>query len=126
MTETFGTDRINSIIEASFSGNYYRMELQNGMGPTREYTMDFTRHGKTLRSAVDGLAACEFLFRSYPDNGRVPTDLSTDILLKKYFNGYSQLLEKDKIQLEDGVVYQNLGIDVQTEDLTILAVRRKI
>ena len=88
--------------------------------------MDFTRHGRTLRSAVDGLAACEFLFRSYPDKGRVLTDFSTDILLKKYFNGYSSLLEKEKIQLEDGVVYQNLGIDTQTEDLTILAVRRKI
>jgi RNA polymerase sigma factor (sigma-70 family)/anti-anti-sigma factor len=125
MTETIGTGRITGIIEASFSGNHYRMELQNVMGQVREYYMDFTEYGRTLRSAVDGLVACDFLFHSYPDNERFLTDASTDSILKKYVNGYSPSLESEKIRIEDGAVYQNLGMDDQYEDLTILAVRRK-
>ncbi|MBT3275309.1 MAG: SpoIIE family protein phosphatase [Spirochaetales bacterium] len=121
MTETFGTARISDIIEASFSGNSYKLEREQ----TKDYIIDFSQQGQTLRSAVNGLAVCEFLFRSYPGTGRVLTDNPTDILLKEYFAGYSSLLEREKNQLEDGIIYQNLGMDVQKEDLTILAIRRK-
>lgn len=123
--EPFGMNRINSIVETALSGGTYKMNLDNVMGQTMKHVIDFTQNGRTLRSAIDGLAIGEFLFRAFPDHARIRTDSSTDTLLKRYFNGYQQLLGNGKIQLETGVVYQNLNMDTQKEDLTILAVRRK-
>ena len=123
-TEEFGAGRIRAIIEAAFAGNCYPLVLDSVMGQTRESIIDFTKNGGSLRSAVDGLAVCEFLFRGYPGEERVVVDTYTDTILKEYFAGYSALLNGRRVQLDDGVIYQNLDMNPQTEDLTILAVRR--
>lgn len=125
VAEEFGAGRINAIIEAAFSRKLYKLALENVMGQTRESMVDFSKAGGTLRSTVDGLAACEFLFRSYPGNERVLVDTYTDAVLSEYLQGYRMLLEKTRTQLDDGVVYQNLGMCPQSEDLTILALHRK-
>lgn len=132
--EEFSIPRIHEATEAIQSRSSYKLVRQDN--PTdEELVFDFSAIEPTAENTVLGLIAIEKVFRCYPDpqstaSDKVLIDRVVDDFLKKTFSAYdvyfSQPVEGVDNSTAEYRQYAYIKEDEQYDDLTLLAIRRKL
>lgn len=130
-TEDFGSKRIFEIIESVMTQKKYVLLKQENPIKNEILEFDFSSSNGSISDAIIALASCEKIFRLYKPNGLTRTDYvkvdkKIDEFLKNYFNNY-ELYSRHKTQNPETpnyVDYEHLKEDEQSDDLTLLAIRR--
>jgi HAMP domain-containing protein len=130
-------DRVNPIIDAVMTKGSYTLHRRKNpleFEPTG-YDFDFTKCKGTPEEAVMALLAVDFIFRMEKPIGvneynTVEQDKKIDQFLSEHFLQYQKYLAKgiehfdEKLQSEY-MLYTELKVDEQFDDLTILTLQRK-
>lgn len=130
-TEDFGSKRIFEIIESVMTQKKYVLFKQENPRKDEKLEFDFSSSNGSISDAIIALASCEKVFRFYKPDGLTRTDYvkvdkKIDEFLKIYFNNY-ELYSRHKTQnpsTPNYVDYEHLKEDEQSDDLTLLAIRR--
>lgn len=129
--EEFGPDRVCAIIEAVLNRQRYVLTKEDNPRNDEVLEFDFTKCEGTINEAIIALAACEKVYRFYKPDGLVHTeyikiDKKIDEFLQGHFNGYD-FYAANKVENKDTpnyFDYEMLLEDEQSDDLTLLAVKR--
>jgi hypothetical protein len=131
-SEELGMKRIEAIIEAVFARGSYRLVKYHNPLADEDLVFDFSSCQGTSEEAVLALAAVEKVFRIYPDRSAtsedvVKVDRKIDAFLGRTFSGFRSYFKAlvENPDEPDYVFYSGLKEDEQSDDLTILAVRKK-
>ena len=130
--EEFGPERIKEIIESVYNKKKYQLAKLDNPNQTEKLEFDFTKCQGSLSEAILALAAMEKVFRFYKSptvqtNDYVKVDKKIDEFLSKYFNMYDYYAAEKSDNAENGVNYidyDQMQEDEQSDDLTLLAVKR--
>lgn len=131
--EEFGYDRIVQIIESVLNKKKWVLTKQENPNTTEKLEFDFTKSQGTLNEAILALVSAEKVFRFYKSpeisqTNYVKVDKNIDDFLLKYFNIYSEYATKksENTTNENNYIdYDMLQEDEQSDDLTLLAIKRK-
>jgi len=131
--EEFSTVRVFDIIETCLDKGIYKMtKYHDPLGDDHVMTFDYSNSEGTEEEAVLALIAAQFVFQLIPDPSageleRVMVDKRVDEFMKKHFVEYRNYFKYPVENQENGeyIYYTHLRKDDQTDDLTILAIRKK-
>lgn len=139
--EEFGEQRVKEIAEAVYSKKKYVLQKANNPAIGEILEFDFTKCEGTTEEVILALSACEKLFRLYKPTTAtikdlVEVDRSIDKFLKEHFSLYEQYAVPPTEASFNGravrnpknpnnVFYAFMKEDVQEDDLTIVALKRK-
>lgn len=129
--EEFGTERIEQIIEGVFNRKKFILKKEANPNTTESLEFDFTKGEGSLSEAIFALASIEKVYRMYKKENADTTDYikidrKIDEFLKEYFNLY-QIYAADRVEnpaTPNYVDYDRTFEDEQSDDLTMLAIRR--
>ena len=129
--EEFGPDRIKQIIEAVYNKRKFTLTKLDNPNATEVLDFDFTKCEGTVQESILALASLEKVFRLYKTPSIQQTDYiridkKIDEFLLKYFNMYDYYAAH---KTEDSagvnyVDYDQMLEDEQSDDLTLLAIKR--
>ncbi len=129
--EEFGPERIKEIIEAIYNKKKFILTKQDNPNTTESLEFDFTKCEGTVQESILALASLEKVFRLYKSDKVTQTDYiridkKIDEFLLKYFNMYDHYAAH-KTEDSSGanyVDYDQMLEDEQSDDLTLLAIKR--
>ena len=129
--EEFGPDRIKQIIEAVYNKRKFTLTKLDNPAAGEVLDFDFTKCEGTVSESILALASMEKVFRLYKSDKVTQTDYiridkKIDEFLSKYFNMYDYYAAH---KAEDSagvnyVDYDQMLEDEQSDDLTLLAIKR--
>ncbi len=129
--EEFGPERVQAIIEAVYNRQPYELTKDSNPNPDEELIFDFSKGQGSLEDSILALASIEKVFRLYksPDvqaTDYIKVDKKIDECLFKYFNKYEVYAAKKSDDSTGGhyVDYDQMQEDEQSDDLTLLAIKR--
>lgn len=132
-TEEFGSKRIRNILFSILNGGSYELLKNHNPFPDKEMSFNFRDCRGSVSSAVQGLVAVEKVFRFFPDphagpEDKIVVDKKIDSFLRTHFDQYDEYCKYSVQHPEfpEYLYYTHLKESVQCEDLTILAVKRKV
>ena len=129
--EEFGPERIKEIIEAVYNKKKFILTKQDNPNTTESLEFDFTKCEGSVEESILALASLEKVFRLYKSDKVTTTDYiridkKIDEFLLKYFNMYDYYAAH-KTEDSSGanyVDYDQMLEDEQSDDLTLLAIKR--
>ena len=133
-SEQLEFDRIKEIAEAVFNKRKFVLKKYHSPEPSEVLEFDFSSCAGSVEDCVIALASVEKVFRMYKSpaataSDTVQVDRRIDLFLKEHFNLASKycIAASGSEDAGDGnyVYYSFLMEDEQTDDLTLLAVRRR-
>ena len=129
--EEFGPDRIKQVIEAVYNKRKFTLTKLDNPAAGEVLDFDFTKCEGTVSESILALASMEKVFRLYKSDKVTQTDYiridkKIDEFLSKYFNMYDYYAAH---KAEDSagvnyVDYDQMLEDEQSDDLTLLAIKR--
>lgn len=130
--EEFGPERVSEIIESVYNRQKYVLTKVDNPDSNETLEFDFTTCEGTVREAILALASMEKVFRFYKspsvqNTDYVKVDRQIDDFLSKYFNRYEFYAAKKSDNAENGINYidyDQMQEDEQSDDLTLLAIKR--
>lgn len=129
--EEFGVERIEQIIECVFSKQKFVLSKEQNPNITEKLEFDFSKGEGTISESILALASIEKVYRMYKnpeiqENQYIKVDRKIDEFLEKYFSEYPvyAVNKTDNQTLPNYVDYENIQEDEQSDDLTMLAIRR--
>ncbi|MCQ2612097.1 MAG: SpoIIE family protein phosphatase [Treponemataceae bacterium] len=131
--EEMSPERVDAIIEAVFSRGVYKLEKYHNPidGETLEF--DFSRCSGTAEDAVMALVSVEKVFRMYktPDvqpKDKILVDSKIDAFLNRCFVQYNDYCayREDHPDYPEYKYYTRVKEDSQYDDLTLVALKRKV
>ena len=130
--EEFGPERIKMAIEAVYNKKKFILTKQDNPATGESLEFDFTKCEGTVSESILALASLEKVFRLYKSPSVQQTDYikidkKIDEFLLKYFNMYDYYAA-NKAEDSTGVNYvdyDQMLEDEQSDDLTLLAIKRK-
>ena len=129
--EEFGPERIKEIIEAVYNKRKFTLTKQDNPNVTETLEFDFTKCEGTVQESILALASLEKVFRLYKSPAVQQTDYiridkKIDEFLLKYFNMYDYYAahKTDDSAGVNYVDYDQMLEDEQSDDLTMLAIKR--
>jgi serine phosphatase RsbU (regulator of sigma subunit) len=131
--EELGFDRVQSIVNSVMNKQIYTLhKWHNGEGEGKELQFDFRSSGGSVEDVIMALISVEKMFRCYYNpkaavENRVLVDRIVDAFLKKYFLQYREYCSFTEESLGNPayMYYLNIMEDEQSDDLTILGLKRK-
>ena len=129
--EEFGPERIKEIVEAVYNKRKFVLTKQDNPNVTESLEFDFTKCEGSVQESILALASLEKVFRLYKSDKVTQTDYiridkKIDEFLLKYFNMYDYYAAH-KTEDSSGanyVDYDQMLEDEQSDDLTLLAIKR--
>ena len=127
--EEFGTERITSIIESVLNRKDYELTKLENPRADEKLSFNFTKAAGTIEDSIIALASCEKVFRMYktpvvPQTEYVRVDKKIDNFLKEYFSRYDFYAAAAETGETNYVDYNQVLEDEQSDDLTLLAIKR--
>ena len=129
--EEFGVERIEQIIECVFSKQKFVLTKEQNPNAAETLAFDFSKGEGTISESILALASIEKVYRMYKnpetqENQYIKVDRKIDEFLEKYFSEYPvyAVNKADNQTLPNYVDYENIQEDEQSDDLTMLAIRR--
>ena len=129
--EEFGVERIEQIIECVFSKQKFVLTKEQNPNVAETLAFDFSRGEGTISESILALASIEKVYRMYKnpetqENQYIKVDRKIDEFLEKYFSEYPvyAVNKTDNQTLPNYVDYEKIQEDEQSDDLTMLAIRR--
>ena len=128
--EEFGSERIINIIEAVLNGNPYELMKRENPRTDEHLLFNFADCVGKIDDSIIALAALEKVFRMYKSHQVPPTeyirvDRKIDEFLQHHFSLYSFYAANKEITNEINYVdYNIVQEDEQSDDLTLLAIKR--
>ena len=129
--EEFGPERIKQIVEAIFNKRKFTLTKQDNPNTSEVLEFDFTKCEGTVQESILALASLEKVFRLYKSENVSATDYiridkKIDEFLVKYFNMYDYYAahKTDDSAGVNYVDYDQMLEDEQSDDLTLLAIKR--
>lgn len=130
--EEFGPDRVRAVIEAVENKRKFVLTKEENPMPGESLEFDFTKSDSSLHDLIFALASCEKVFRLYKPQGLqngidyIEIDREIDNFLSRYFNLYDFYSNKkeDSVEKANFLNYELITEDEQSDDLTLLAVKR--
>ena len=129
--EEFGPDRIKEIIEAVYNKKKFVLSKLDNPAAGEKLEFDFTKCEGSVSESILALASLEKVFRLYKSPQVQPTDYikidkKIDEFLTKYFNMYDYYAahKSDDAAGVNYVDYDQMLEDEQSDDLTLLAIKR--
>lgn len=129
--EEFGPERIKQVIEAVYNKRKFTLTKLDNPASGEVLDFDFTKCEGTVSESILALASLEKVFRLYKSDKVTQTDYiridkKIDEFLSKYFNMYDYYAAH---KAEDSagvnyVDYDQMLEDEQSDDLTLLAIKR--
>ena len=129
--EEFGPERIKQVIEAVYNKRKFTLTKLDNPASGEVLDFDFTKCEGTVSESILALASMEKVFRLYKSDKVTQTDYiridkKIDEFLSKYFNMYDYYAAH---KAEDSagvnyVDYDQMLEDEQSDDLTLLAIKR--
>ena len=130
--EEMAPERVNAIIEAVFHRKTFKLEKFHNPIPNEELVFDFSTCNGTAEEVIMALVSVEKIFRMYKnpaatDFDIVQVDAKIDAFLNEHFLQYNEYCShrKPHPQYEEYKYYTRICEDVQYDDLTLIAIRRK-
>lgn len=130
--EEFGPERIKQVIEAVYNKRKFILTKQDNPAVGENLEFDFTKCEGTVSESILALASLEKVFRLYKSPAVQQTDYikidkKIDEFLVKYFNMYDYYAahKTDDASGSNYVDYDQMLEDEQSDDLTLLAIKRK-
>ncbi len=130
--EEFDNQRIAGVISAALRKEVYELKRRGDLLIEEPLIFDFTTLSGTAEEVVLALMAVEKVYRLVPDPGatasdRVQVDRNIADFLRSHFRQYSRFFKNrtDDKELSEYVWFSHLKEDVQDDDLTFLAIRKK-
>ncbi len=133
-SEQLEFERIKEIAEAVFNKRKFVLKKCHSPEPSEVLEFDFSSCAGSVEDCIIALASVEKVFRMYKSpaataSDTVQVDRRIDLFLKEHFNLASKycVAASGSEDAGDGnyVYYSSLMEDEQTDDLTLLAVRRR-
>ncbi len=131
--EEMSPERVNAIIEAVFSRSVYRLEKFHNPIPGEVLEFDFSRCSGTAEDAVMALVSVEKVFRMYktPDvqpKDKILVDSKIDAFLNRCFVQYNDYCayRENHPDYPEYKFYTRVKEDSQYDDLTLVALKRKV
>ncbi len=129
--EEFGPERIKQAIEAVYNKKNFVLTKLDNPASGEKLEFDFTKCEGSVQESILALASLEKVFRLYKSPAVQQTDYikidkKIDEFLSKYFNMYDYYAAH-KTDNADGVNYvdyDQMLEDEQSDDLTLLAIKR--
>ena len=129
--EEFGPERIKQVIEAVYNKRKFTLTKLDNPAAGEVLDFDFTKCEGTVSESILALASLEKVFRLYKSDKVSQTDYiridkKIDEFLFKYFNRYDYYAAH-KVDDSAGVNYvdyDQMLEDEQSDDLTLLAIKR--
>jgi len=131
--EEYGPERVRAVIEAVFNKEKFELTKDQNPMPGEKLEFDFTKSDASLHDVIYAMASTEKVFRLYKPQGlhtgidNIQIDIKIDEYLQKFFNRYdfySKRKEEDTDK-PNFVIYEHMREDEQSDDLTMLAIKRK-
>lgn len=129
--EEFGPDRIKQIIEAVYNKKKFVLTKQDNPAVNESLEFDFTKCEGSVSESILALASLEKVFRLYKSPSVQQTDYikidkKIDEFLLKYFNMYDYYAahKSEDSAGSNYVDYDQMLEDEQSDDLTLLAIKR--
>ncbi len=129
--EEFGPERIKQAIEAVYNKKKFILTKEDNPNVTEQLEFDFTKCEGTVQESILALASLEKVFRLYKSDKVTQTDYiridkKIDEFLLKYFNMYDYYAahKTDDSAGVNYVDYDQMLEDEQSDDLTLLAIKR--
>lgn len=129
--EEFGPERIKSIVECVYNKKLYVLSKEDNPNQTEKLEFDFTKCNGTPEEVILALSSIEKVFRLYKTPNVAQTDYikvdkKIDEFLQKYFNMYDFYATNKSGDNTSSlyVDYDKMLEDEQSDDLTLLAVKR--
>ncbi len=130
--EEFDNQRIAGVISAALRKEVYELRRRGDLLIQEPLAFDFTNLSGTAEEVVLALMAVEKVYRLVPDPGatasdRVQVDRKIADFLQSHFRQYENYFRhrSDDKELSEYVWFSHLKEDVQDDDLTFLAIRKK-
>ena len=130
--EEFGPERVKAIIEAVYNRQAYVLNKDSNPDLNEELIFDFSKGQGSVEDSILALASIEKVFRLYKSpsvqaTDYIKVDKKIDECLFKYFNKYDVYAAKKSDDSTGGhyVDYDQMQEDEQSDDLTLLAIKRK-
>lgn len=134
-SEEFGKERIKKIIDSVFSREKYELiKKQNPIeNEDQKLIFDFSMLEGSPEDVIMALVSVEKIFRLYQtssENNHAIVDKKIDKFLELHFNKYDTIcnakLEHPNPDLKDEyIVYTSMKEEEQTDDLTLVAIKKK-
>ena len=129
--EEFGTERIEQIIEKVFSKQKFVLTKEKNPNAAETLEFDFSKGQGTISESILALASIEKVYRMYKNpegqqNEYIKVDKKIDEFLEKHFSEYPVYAGKktENPAMPNYVDYEQIQEDEQSDDLTMLAIRR--
>ena len=129
--EEFGPERVQQIIEAVYNKRKYTLTKQDNPNTSEVLEFDFTKCEGSVQESIFALASLEKVFRLYKSDKVSQTDYiridkKIDEFLLKYFNMYDYYAahKSEDSTGTNYVDYDQMLEDEQSDDLTLLAIKR--
>ena len=129
--EEFGTERIEQIIEKVFSKQKFVLTKEKNPNAAETLEFDFSKGQGTISESILALASIEKVYRMYKNpegqqNEYIKVDKKIDEFLEKHFSEYPVYAGKktENQTMPNYVDYEQIQEDEQSDDLTMLAIRR--
>ncbi|MFP4430769.1 MAG: SpoIIE family protein phosphatase [Spirochaetaceae bacterium] len=130
--EEFDNQRIAGVIAAALRKEVYELKRRGDLLIEEPLVFDFTTLSGTAEEVVLALMAVEKVYRLVPDPGatasdRIQVDRNIADFLKVHFQQYNRFFKSrtDDKEFSEYVWFSHLKEDVQDDDLTFLAIRKK-
>jgi len=131
--EEFTTTRVFQVIEAVINKQEFILtKYHDPLGLDHQYTFDYRNGSGSADEAVLALIAAQFMFQLIPDPNageldRVIVDKKVDEYMKIHLKEYREYFKYpvENPENPEYIYYSHLKKDSQTDDLTILAIRKK-
>jgi hypothetical protein len=131
--EELGFDRVQDIVNSVMNQRIYTLhKWHNGEGEDKDLQFDFSSSRGRVRDVIMALISVEKMFRCYYNpkatvENRVLVDRIVDAFLRKYFLQYREYCSftEESVGNPAYMYYLNVMEDEQSDDLTILGLKRK-
>lgn len=131
-SEELSNDRIHEIVNAVFSHGKFVLEKTDNPATDEKLEFDFSDLEGSIDDAVIALVSVEKVFRMYksPDvqkSDYIQVDKRIDQFLQTHFNLYDYYCS-NKVEISENSNYFNyeyLKEDIQEDDLTLIAIKRR-
>lgn len=138
-SEEFSTDRMVRIVERVQAQDSFTLRRVRNLDPEEALVFDYRGVEPTARNTVLAIMAAEKVFRLIPDlsvDEPVAVDREIDDFLQAHFKAYRRYFNYpvpdeerpdagEKFPRDEYVYYTHLRQEEQSDDLTILAIRKK-
>ena len=130
--EEFGPERVAEIIESVYNKQKYILTKEDNPNESETLEFNFEKCEGTVKDTILALASLEKVYRLYKSDDVQATDYikidkKIDEFLSKYFNMYEYYAanKTEATELSNYIDYDLMLEDEQSDDLTLLAIKRK-